>query len=58
MRLFHKPDDYEAFERVLAEGFERYPVDLLTYCIMPNHWHLVVRPRPTRRWGGCWAGSA
>jgi REP element-mobilizing transposase RayT len=20
-------------------------VALLTYCLMPNHWHLVVRPR-------------
>ena len=44
MRLFHKAGDYEAFERVLAEGLERYPVKLLTYCVMPNHWHLVVRP--------------
>ncbi len=45
MRLFHKDGDYEAFERVLTEGFDRYPVDLLTYCLMPNHWHLVVRPK-------------
>ena len=45
MRLFHKEGDYDAFERVLAEGLERYSVDLLTYCLMPNHWHLVVRPR-------------
>ena len=44
MRLFHKAGDYEAFEQVLAEGLERYPVELLTYCVMPNHWHLVVRP--------------
>ncbi len=44
MRLFHKAGDYEAFEGVLAEALERYPVDLLTYCVMPNHWHLVVRP--------------
>ena len=44
MRLFHKAGDYEAFERVLAEGLKRYPVKLLTYCVMPNHWHLVVRP--------------
>ena len=56
MRLFHKAGDYEAFERVLAEGLKRYPVELLTYCVMPNHWHLVVRPRPTRRWGFSWAG--
>ncbi len=27
MRLFHKDGDYEAFERVLTEGFSRYPVD-------------------------------
>ncbi len=30
MRLFHKVEDYDAFERVLAEGLEHYPVDLLT----------------------------
>jgi putative transposase len=45
MRLFYKPGDYAAFEQVLAEGLERYPVELLTYCLMPNHWHLVVRPK-------------
>ncbi len=44
MRLFHKDDDFHAFERVLAEGLQRYPVDLLTYCLMGNHWHLVTRP--------------
>ncbi len=45
LRLFHKSGDYDAFERVLAEGLARYPVNLLTYCLMPNHWHLVVCPR-------------
>lgn len=58
MRIFHKRADYEAFERVLAEGLQRYPVDLLTYCLMPNHWHLVVRPRTASalgRWMG-WVG--
>ncbi len=45
MRIFHKAADFEGFERVLAEGLQRYPVDLFTYCLMPNHWHLVVRPR-------------
>jgi len=58
MQLFHKPDDYEAFERVLGEGMDRYPVELLTYCIMPNHWHMVVRPKTAEalgRWMG-WVG--
>jgi putative transposase len=44
LRLFHKDADFAAIERVLGEGLERYPVDLLTYCLMGNHWHLVVRP--------------
>ena len=58
MRIFHKAADYEAFDRVLAEGLERYAVQLLTYCLMPNHWHLVVRPRSDDalgRWLG-WVG--
>ncbi len=45
MRIFHKPGDFEAFERVLAEGLQRYPVELFTYGLMPNHWHLVMRPK-------------
>ena len=44
MRLFDDPADYQVFEQVLAEGLQRYPVDLFTFCLMPNHWHLVVRP--------------
>ncbi len=33
MRIFHKAGDYEAFDRVLAEGLKRYPVELLTYLL-------------------------
>jgi putative transposase len=51
MRLFHKDGDFAAFEQVLAEGLERYPVDLLTYCLMPNHWHLVLRPLEAKALG-------
>lgn len=42
--IFHKESDYEAFEHILAEGLQRYEVDLLAYQLMPNHWHLVLRP--------------
>ena len=43
--IFKKPEDYEAFERVLEDGVERYDVRLLAYCLMPNHWHLLVWPK-------------
>ena len=45
MTLFHKDGDYEAFERVLSEGLEKYAVDLIAYQWMPNHWHMVLSPR-------------
>ncbi|HEX8520722.1 MAG TPA: transposase [Tepidisphaeraceae bacterium] len=46
--LFDDEGEYDAFERVLAEALERTPVDLFSWCLMPNHWHLVLRPRRDR----------
>ena len=43
--IFDKAEDYEAFERILAEGALRYDMRLLAYCLMPNHWHLLVWPK-------------
>lgn len=42
--IFEKAGDYEAFERVLSEAVERTGTRLLAYCLLPNHWHLVVLP--------------
>ena len=44
-RLFARDADYLAFLAVLVEALRRWPgVRLLCFCVMPNHWHLVVRP--------------
>ena len=45
MWIFDKTEDYEAFERILAEAVRRVKMRLLAYCTMPNHWHLVLWPR-------------
>ncbi|WP_010586683.1 transposase [Schlesneria paludicola] len=42
--IFHKSEDFAAFERVLAEGLASYDVTLFCFQLMPNHWHLVLRP--------------
>jgi REP-associated tyrosine transposase len=42
--LFQKEADYEAFEHVLEEAHEKFPLEILAYCVMPNHWHFVVSP--------------
>jgi len=44
MTIFEKDGDYEAFERVLAAAVERTQTRLLAYCVLGNHWHLVVWP--------------
>ncbi len=45
MTVFHAADDYAAFEQLLADAQARVPMRLLAYCLMPNHFHLVVWPR-------------
>lgn len=42
--IFHQDADYAAFERIIAAGLERYAVELFCYQLLPNHWHLVLRP--------------
>ena len=42
--MFHKDADYAAFLKLLVQASERLPMRLLGYCLMPNHFHLVVWP--------------
>ena len=44
--IFHKPADYEAFLGMLAQVRQAEPgVRVLGFCLMPNHWHLVLWPK-------------
>ncbi|MGC8561439.1 MAG: transposase [Phycisphaerae bacterium] len=45
MRLFHKPGDYLSFADLLISAKLHASIDIFGFCLMPNHWHLVVRPR-------------
>jgi len=42
--VFHKEADYEAFVEMIAAASARLPMRVLGYCVMPNHFHLVLRP--------------
>ncbi len=46
-QVFYEPEDYAAFEAILCEARERFDMRILSYCLMPNHWHLVVWPKGT-----------
>ena len=44
MRIFSQDSDYSAFEQLLIEAHERVRMRVLAFCLMPNHWHLVLWP--------------
>jgi putative transposase len=44
LTLFEKPEDYQAFYRILWEAWQEIPIRILDWCLMPNHWHFVVWP--------------
>ncbi|MFZ2522842.1 MAG: transposase [Minisyncoccia bacterium] len=45
VKIFNTDADYRHFEGLLEEGRELTGMRILSYCIMPNHWHLVLYPK-------------
>jgi len=43
--VFHKDGDYQAFLKALGHACVEIPMPVLAYCLMPNHFHLVVLPQ-------------
>ncbi len=44
MKIFGKAADYLAFLKLMEEGRRRTGMRILGYCLMPNHWHMVLWP--------------
>ncbi len=42
-RIFHDPLYYQAFLGTLAEAHERFGVMIHGYCLMGNHYHLLLQ---------------
>ena len=42
--LFDESEDYVRFLCTLQQARAKVPIRLLSYCLMPNHWHLVLWP--------------
>lgn len=43
-QLFFCEADYAGFEQLTEQALVRTSLPILTYELMPNHWHFVVRP--------------
>lgn len=44
LRLFDDDSDYRMLLECFAEAQKRASVRVFAYCLMPNHFHLIVRP--------------
>ena len=43
-QVFRKDDDYLAFLKAIGHACIEVPMPVLAYCLLPNHFHLAVRP--------------
>jgi REP element-mobilizing transposase RayT len=41
--IFHDDDYFEAFLTTLSEAHQRFGVEVLCYCLMKNHYHLLLK---------------
>ena len=44
-RLFKRDGHYRDFLGIVERALAFVPMRILAYCLMPNHWHLVLQPR-------------
>ena len=43
--VFLKDGDYQAFLKAMAHASVEIPMPVLAYCLMPNHFHMVLFPK-------------
>ena len=43
--VFHSPEDYDSFVKLMGEANARLPMRVTGYCLMPSHFHLLLWPR-------------
>ena len=48
MRIFRKSADYLEFMRLMEEARRRTGMRILAFCLMPNHWHMVLWPKKAK----------
>lgn len=44
LTLFESASDYNAFERLVSLAQQRTEMRIIAYCLMRNHWHLLLWP--------------
>lgn len=43
LKIFKKEEDYRFFIYRIAMFKKKYDIEIVSYCVMPNHFHLLLR---------------
>lgn len=52
-QVFHKDGDYRAFVDLMQQAREKFAVRIHAWCLMPNHFHLLVQPEQADQLNKC-----
>ena len=52
-QIFHKDGDYRSFIGLLQQAREKHTVRVHAWCLMPNHFHLLVQPEQADQLNKC-----
>ncbi|MDO5328753.1 MAG: transposase [Coriobacteriia bacterium] len=41
--IFHEAEDYNTFLQLMNKYHDKYKIEIITYCLMPNHIHILIK---------------
>lgn len=48
--IFRQPSDYQLFLQIVQDTMRKYPFILHSYCLMTNHFHLLLETKDVEIW--------
>jgi putative transposase len=47
-KIFHNKQDYKFFFKIISKYLNKFQINILNYCLMPNHIHFLIQAQKAR----------